>query len=320
MNEKRFNELMQIYLLNEISEDERIELENYLLENDAAKKEFEELKKLHRTFTDNRPAPLSDRVLDESRQTLLRKLRAEETNESGLVKFINSLKNIFADNYKYALSGAATLVIGLFMGYMFFSPAQPISMIEEQSQFDLDKIRNGGMDISNIRFNNQFSDNGDIEFSFNAVKPVTYKGNVKDELTLKLLAIALISSENPGVRLKSINTIADQTKRNTVPDPKVKNSLITALKTDENAGVRKSALNVLLEYPFDNEIRDAFLFVLQNDRNSGMRVAAINALTDLKQQGKSIDQEIRNVLNKQAESAEDNFIRLRAASLLQEVN
>ena len=28
---------------------------------------------------------------------------------------------------------------------------------------------------------------------------------------------------------------------------------------------------------------------------------------------------IRNVLNKQAESAEDNFIRLRAASLLQEV-
>ena len=319
MNDKRYNELMQVYLLNEISEEERIELENYLLENDTAKKEFEEMKKLHRTFASNRPVPLSDRVLDESRQTLLRKLRAEETKESGVTKFVNSIKNILAANYKYALSGVATLAIGLFLGYMFFSPSQPRLMVEDQNQFDIDKIRTGGIDISNIRFNNKFEDNGDIEFSFNTVKPVTYKGNINDELTLKLLAMALISSDNPGIRLKSLNTIASQTVKNITPDAKVKSSMITALKTDENAGVRKEALNVLMKYPFDDEIRDAFLFVLQNDRNSGMRVAAINALTDLKQQGKSIDQEIRNVLSKQAESAEDNFIRLRAASLLQEV-
>jgi hypothetical protein len=319
MNDKRYNELMQIYLLNEISAEEKIELENYLLENDKAKKEFEEMKKLHRTFASNRPVPLSDRVLDESRQTLLRRIRAEETQESGFTKFINSIKNIFAANYKYALSGVATLAVGLFLGYMFFSPSQPRLMVEDQNQFDIDKIRNGGIDISNIRFNNQFADNGDIEFSFNAVKPVTYKGNISDELTLKLLAMALISSDNPGIRLKSLNTIASQTVKNITPDAKIKSSMISALKTDENAGVRKEALNILMKYPFDDEIRDAFLFVLQNDRNSGMRVAAINALTDLKQQGKSIDQEIRNVLSKQAESAENNFIRLRAASLLQEV-
>lgn len=321
MNDKRFTELTQIYFLNEIADDERVELENYLLENDAAKKEFEELKKLHRTFASNRPAPLSDRVLDESRQTLLRKLRTEKKKETVLSKIYNSLMNVFSTNYKYALSGAATLVVGIFLGYLFFAPSQiqlPI-MNETQTEFDLDKIREGGGDISNIRFRNVPSDNGKIEFSFNASKPITYKGNVNDELTLKLLAMALISSENPGVRLKSLNTIAEQTEKNIAPDPKVKSSLITAVKIDENAGVRKEALNVLMKFPFDEQIRDAFLFVLQNDKNSGMRVAAINALTDLKQQGNSIDDEIRNVLNKQAESAEDNFIRLRAASLLQEV-
>lgn len=321
MNDKRFNELIQIYFLNEIAEEERIELENYLLENDHAKKEFEQIKKLQRTIAANRPVPLSDKALDESRQNLLRKLRTEETKESAFVKFINSIKNLFASNYKFALSGVATLAIGLFLGYLFFSPSQiqPQLMVENQNQFDLDKIREGGVDIANIRFKNQFAENGDIEFSFNAIKPITYKGSVNDELTLKLLAMALISSDNPGIRLKSLNTIAAQTIKNITPDPKIKSSMITALKTDQNPGVRKEALSVLMKYPFDNEIRDAFLFVLQNDRNSGMRVAAINALTDLKQQGNSIDEEIRNVLNKQAESAEDNFIRLRAASLLQEV-
>ena len=321
MNDKRFTELTQIYFLNEIADDEKIELENYLLENDNAKKEFEALKKLHRTFSSNRPAPLSDRVLEESRQTLLRKLRTEETKETVLSKAYNSLISLFTTNYKYALSGVATLAIGMFLGYLFFAPSQiqlPLTA-ETQKEFDLDKIREGGGDISNIRFRNTPADDGKIEFSFNATRPVTYEGNANDELTLKLLAIALISSKNPGIRLKSLNTIAEQTEKNITPDPKVKSSLITAVKIDENAGVRKEALNVLMKFPFDDEIRDAFLFVLQNDKNSGMRVAAINALTDLKQQGNSIDDEIRNVLNKQAESAEDNFIRLRAASLLQEV-
>lgn len=321
MNDKRFTELTQIYFLNEIADDEKIELENYLLENDKAKKEFEALKKLHRTFTSNRPAPLSDKILDESRQILLRKLRAEENTESVFSKIYNLLMSLFTTNYKYALSGVATLAVGIFLGYLFFAASQiqlPI-MNESQTEFDIDKIREDGGGISNIRFRNVPSENGKIEFSFNASKPITYEGNVNDELTLKLLAMALISSENPGIRLKSLNTIAEQTEKNITPDPKVKSSLITAVKIDENAGVRKEALNVLIKFPFDDEIRDAFLFVLQNDKNSGMRVAAINALTDLKQQGNSIDDEIRNVLNKQAESAEDNFIRLRAASLLQEV-
>src|SRR3989339_300739 len=103
MNDKRFAELTQIYFLNEIADDERIELENYLLENDEAKKEYE------------------------------------------------SLINLFTTNYKYALSGAATLVIGIFLGYLFFSPSQiqlPLSA-ETQKEFDLDKIREGGADISN---------------------------------------------------------------------------------------------------------------------------------------------------------------------------
>lgn len=321
MNDKRYNELMQIYFINEISEEEKIELENYLLENDAAKKQFEEMKKLQRSITSNKPLPLGDNVLEQSRQKLLISLRAEDQKAKGIEKFITSVKNYFFPNYRYALSAVFTLTVGLFLGYMLFSPSNSFTpqILEDQNQFDLDKIKSSGADIANIRFNEQFGENGNIEFSFNTIKPITYKGSINDEVTLKLLAMALISSDNPGVRLKSLNTIASQTTKNITPDSKVKSSMITAVKTDPNAAVRKEALNVLMKYPFENDIRDAFLFVLQNDRNSGMRVSAINALADLKQQGQSIDDEIKNVLNKQIESAEDNFVKMRAASLLQEV-
>ena len=99
----------------------------------------------------------------------------------------------------------------------------------------------------------------------------------------------------------------------------MKNALITALEVDENPAVRKEALNTLMKLPFDTDIRDAFLFVLSNDRNSGMRVAAINALAQLKIEGTSLDDKILNVLNSKAENDKSDFIRLRAASLVQEV-
>ena len=131
--------------------------------------------------------------------------------------------------------------------------------------------------------------------------------------------MALLTSNNPGTRLKTLNTIASQTDENFIPDPKVKKALITSLKIDDNPAVRREALNVLKKFPYSEDIRDAFLYVLTNDDNSGLRVAAINALSDLSIAGISIDEKIKNELIKRAESDENEFIKLRAASLLREV-
>jgi HEAT repeat protein len=91
------------------------------------------------------------------------------------------------------------------------------------------------------------------------------------------------------------------------------------MKNDGNAAVRKEALAALTRYPADKNITDAFLYVLSNDKNSGLRVASINALADLKQRGELVNDEIKNVLNKKAENDNNNFVRIRAASILQEV-
>jgi len=91
------------------------------------------------------------------------------------------------------------------------------------------------------------------------------------------------------------------------------------LKSDDNAAVRKEALYSLMQFPYDEEIRDGLLNTLSNDKNSGLRVAAINALADIKTKGISLDEVIRKTLNKKADQDDNDFVKIRSASLLKEL-
>ena len=321
MNKTELMEMIHLYLMDELNADEKLFIEDRLMEDDELQKEFNNIKSLYTALTENRPKPVSDRVLNSARTDLMRKIRTEESKTTVMAKITDALKTFFTTNYKYALSGAATMVVGIFIGYIFFTPAEIKNNLSlPPNNINVDDVTQKDIQISNIRFPNPFSDNGDIEISFDAIKPISYKGKLSDPVTQRLLATALVTEQNPGLRLKTVSSIASQTKKGEVkPDPKVENALITTLKVDDNPAVRKEALNVLVKYPFDEEIRDALLFVLSNDKNSGMRVSAINALADLKLQGTSIDDEMRTVLNNKAQSDDNDFIRLRAASLLKEV-
>jgi hypothetical protein len=131
---------------------------------------------------------------------------------------------------------------------------------------------------------------------------------------------ALLSGSNPGIRIRSISTISDQSKQKAFePDKKIKVALLTAMKNDSNPAVRKEALIVLQRYSFDDQIRDALLYVMSKDKNSGMRVAAINALADWNKEQRVMDEILKLALTKQAQTNNNTFVKIRAASILQEV-
>lgn len=317
MNNERFQELISLYLYDELTEDQSTELESMMLESDEYMSEYESAKAFKAALAGSKPEQPTERDLTEARNNLMRTIRHMDAETAKPNPFAGLL-SFFGTNYKTALGLAATLVIGIFLGKAFFS--QP-ALTQTENIIDVDNYNRDDVKISNIRFDQKITEDGKLEFTFDAVKPVKYTGTLNDEFAQQLLARALLTGNNPGTRLKTVNTIAMQTKKqeNFVPDTKVKSALLSALKVDPNPAVRKEAINVLLKYPFDNEIRDGLLYVLSNDENSGLRVAAINALAELKHQGKSIDNEIKNALNTSVEQEENNFIRLRAASILKEV-
>jgi hypothetical protein len=325
MNKEKFIEQAHLYLLDELGENEKTVLENIMLENDDLRAEFDSIKILYETIEQNKPDEVDEKLLTSARYSLMRKIRSESVEPSLKEKLVQLIRNIFIGNYKLAFGGAGIFIIGLFVGYIFFvSSSADMPMITTSQPVDIDKVQNGvesgDVEISNIRIPTNITGGGEIEISFDAVKPISYKGNTDDPFIQRLLASALVTEKNPGLRLRTINTIATQLEdEKTKVDPKIKNALITALKVDSNPAVRREALNALAKFPFDEDVRDAYLFVLSNDNNSGMRVLAINALAQLKVEGNSLDEKIINVLNRKAENDESDFIRLRAASLIQEV-
>lgn len=321
MKHKYYKELLQLLVYGEINEEEEVLLNNHLSECSECGKELESLKKIFSALVENPPQMPDDKVLNAARMKLLRQVSEEKSISRISEKFFEPVKSFLFGRYKFAFGGIATILLGIFIGYLFFAPGRAaIQSIPANQEIDVDNIEERGLNITNIRFPNPFSDEGEIEVNFDAIKPISYKGKAEDKFIQQLLATALLTANNPGRRIQTLNTIASQAERNILPDVKVKKALINTIKADENPGVRREALNVLMRYPYDDEIRDAFLFVLSHDSNSGIRVAAINALSNLKLSGRAIDDETKNILNNRIETDDNEFIRLRAASLLKGEN
>jgi len=99
----------------------------------------------------------------------------------------------------------------------------------------------------------------------------------------------------------------------------IKRALIQALKSDGNAGVRKEALKALQKLPVDKVIKDALLYLLSHESNPGIRVEAINYLDKFVLSDKPYDTDILKVLKERMQSDNNNYVRIRAKNVYEEV-
>jgi HEAT repeats len=316
MNKEKFIQLAYLYILDELDEKDKTEFENQLMQDDDLKNEFENISNNLTALKMNKPSMISQDVLIESRHSLMREIRKESVNPSFITKLKITIRNYYFSNYKLAFGGIVTFAFGIVIGYILL-----ISKSNKPTPSLTDNISHETEKISNVQITKPASNDSLAEVHFDAIKQVKFKAKLSDPIVQKLLLSSLMNDPNPGDRIRSVNSISIQEKNNNFKsDPKIEQVLITALTHDKNPAVRREALNVLIKYPYDLEIRDALLIVLSRDRNSGMRVAAINAFADLKQSGETLDEETKNVLNTKKKTDNNDFIKIRAASILQEVN
>lgn len=313
MNDNELNELLHLAAMNELSPEQEQTLEARLRRNPAARKELEELKRIGSLIAAHAPAPVPDRVLTEARRDLRRALGASSRTGA-----MDALRAVIRDwlTPRFALTGTAAMALGILIGYCSFSlPDGPALTIQPASETKEDAATR----IENLRFIDQDGSDGEVEFEFDAVAPVRFKGRIDDPEVQRILTHAMLNESNPGVRLSSMQTIAREAERSSAVDTAVVSALIAALAGDVNPGVRREALRVLQQMPFSPRIRDAFVSVVIHDRNSGLRVAAINALELARLDGNAIDRQSADSLRRRLESESNNYIRERAAHLVKEV-
>lgn len=313
MDHKKIKELVHLYACDELTKKEIEIVENHLLECEECSAEYSSMKQLYFAFTENAPEQVGEHVIHQARETLMDTIYSSTASEEiSKVTLFDKMISLISSPLRFSISAAAMIVVGVLIGNVF-SPKMPI--ISNGS--NIDDMDLSSVDVANVRFLPSTGNNGEVEILYNNVTPVVYKGKFNDKTVQDLLARAIVSGNNPGIKIKSLNAFADQSYANTKPNESVKKALIESLKIDNNAGVRKQALNVLINYPFDEDIQSAFLYVLSNDKNPGMRVMAVNALGEFKSAGNPINDKLFDILSKKAENDVNSFVRLKAANLIE---
>lgn len=319
MNHRQFVELLHLSFVGELNDDERQTLERHLKLCTACQEESAELKKFHALVSPQTTIQPSDELLQEVRQELRVALRLERSRSSVWSSLNERLNLIVSPQVRVALGGLAVLAVGVVIGYVAFVPSSGQDVPGVMPSVERVASLRGDTRIANVQFVNSSPQDGEVEFSFEAVTPIRMRGSLQDHAVQKVLAQALVNEQNPGTRLQTVRTMVSQVEFAKTLDKEIKAALIQAMKSDVNPAVRKEALWTLQKFPLDQDVKQAFLFVMQHDGNPSMRIEVINSLEKAMTIDGKVDQDILSAIKEKMQSDQNNYIRIRARNLYEEV-
>jgi hypothetical protein len=228
------------------------------------------------------------------------------------------LNHLITSPSRAVLSGAALLAIGFFVGYLFYgSSTIDLNKLPDKTNNQFTVFQDD-VTISNISFIDSDPSDGEVEFTFVAMKPVYLKGRVDDPKIQSILTYSMLNEQNPGSRLNSINAMYSE--KPIKFDAEIKDALITVVMTDENPGVRREALKLMKKLPYDEDVKQAFIYVLTSDTSSGLRIEAINALVDAGKKGFTLNKNDIDLFKQKLQTDDNSYIRYRTKTILQEYN
>lgn len=206
-----------------------------------------------------------------------------------------------------AAAAAALAGTGFLIGYLAFAP--DAGAVQPGSELN-------GARISALTLEQSTDHPGQVRLSFTVSAPYQVEGSLDDPAILKILAHALVSEANAGVRLQAVGAIAAAERG--AADPEVVNALIGALRTDNNPVVRRQALEALRRFPADPEVRRAWVDTLLHDGNTRVRLEAIAALRSLLDSGIPVERELMRRLDEGLAGDRGDFVDRKTREFLQQ--
>ncbi len=317
MNHKKYKEWIQLFLYDELTQNEKEELLNHLENCNECSAELEKQKKFYSSLKDVSLQEPDQNLLSEARREFYAALRVEKSKRKLFTMPTINLSNFFFSPIKIAFSGAIVLIVGIFAGYLLFNKEikPSIQNIQQANNVSSISALQGDTRITNVRFIDQDASDGEIEFTADATKPIHIKGNINNPKIQNILTYSMLYEKNPGARLNAINVVGANTTKD---DKEIKGALITVAKFDTNLGVRREALKLLRNFPFDSDVREALLYILLNDKNSSMRIEAITSLKVISEKGNGFNEDEISAFRENVKKEENNYVRYQMKTVLGE--
>ena len=318
MKHNEYKQLLQLSLFGELKSEEQLKLKEHLLTCEECRVELEDQKNLLELISGKQKANVDEKVLIAARYQLRGALRAERSSNNILNSITDNIFQYFTTPLKFAFAGASLLIIGVLIGGIFFSKSSQSEFTGQQNGENSFASLSEEISISKVRFIDSDASDGEVEFTFEASRPVRLKGSINDQQIQSVLTYAMLNEQNPGSRLNSINAMDSETPGQY--DNDVKNALITVVMTDENPGVRREALKLMSKFPYDESVKQTLLYVITSDTVSGLRIEALNSLIEAGGKGYKLNQEELNLFRNKLQEDENPYIKLRSKTILQEYN
>ena len=318
MKHNEYKQLLQLSLFGELKSEEQLKLKEHLLSCEECRAELEDQKNLVEVISGRKKTDVDEKVLSAARYQLRGALRSEKANKNILGSTVESIAQFFTTPLKFAVISATMLLFGILIGSQFLGKSTGEKLLIQNGNENRFASLNEDISISNLRFIDSDAADGEIEFTFQASRPVHLKGNVNDPQIQSVLTYSMLNEQNPGSRLNSINAMDTETPMQY--DSDVKNALITVVMTDENPGVRREALKLMNKFPYDETLKETLLYVITNDTVSGLRIEALNSLIEAGSKGYKLNQDEVNLFKQKLQQDENPYIKLRSRTILQEYN
>ena len=314
MDHNKYKDLNTLSVYEELKANEQSDLLHHLIGCPECLADFEEKRKLGETLLKAKLPEPDAALLNQARREL-RIALGSKMKGSSFLKIVETIISFFTGRYQIVIIGTAMALIGLFAGKFIFN-LNPNSQKEEILQIRPASLFQENMQITNVKFADNISVDGKIDFTFDAIKPVHIKGNINDPKIQSILSYAMVNGDNAGVRLNSISLINSGPPKKL--DNDVKYAIVNVVRNDANPGVRREGLKLLRKVPYDDEIKKALLFVLSNDKNTGMRIEALNILMDAQKDGHNFTKEDLNILKDNLKQDNNQYIQYKVKSVLKE--
>jgi hypothetical protein len=292
-----------LYVYNELADDARYELEQHLARCADCTAELKTTRKFHAMLSELPVEEPSPNLVAASRMRLQEGLETAEQGRFWHRLIFDPAAWLRQIRFAPALT-AAIFIVGFAGGIATtykvvtgaggsISPVAAIAPVESS--------------ITGIQSISQDPGSNHISIKYNTVSTQEAQGSLNDQRIQQLLLFAARNNYNSGVRMDSVDLLTQEPN-----SMHVREALIYALRYDSNPGVRLKALDGLGPYvKSDPRVRDAMLETLVQDANPGARTEALHLLEPVR-----ADSSVRLVLQKLAQSDQNQYIRSQARIML----
>jgi hypothetical protein len=303
----RENIVLHVY--GELADDARHELEQHVSRCADCALELKAEQGFHELLSQDRAADPTPNLLASSRMRLQEGL--ETAQQGGLLHRFAFDPMTWLRQVRFSPALASVILILGFAGgvgatYKMYSHSgtpviTPIATNPSVSGVPTEASVSGIDSVTTIPGTDQ------VTIKYNTLSTQEAQGSLNDQKIQQLLLYAARNNYNSGVRVDSVDLLAQKSG-----ETQVRDALIYALQNDTNPGVRLKSLDALGTYvKTDTNVRDSILRALVNDSNSGVRIEALRLIEPVKADGS-----VRGVLMALAAKDQSTYIKSQARTML----